>query len=282
MGGTTIAASLSTYFVASRYADEPHFAALITVFSAMIIFTIGHIIVNSFEKIIVANRMKTEFVRIASHQLRTPLSISKWAIEALLLEKIDSLKGEQLKHIEMVRTSNNRMIRLVNDLLNVTRIDQGKLVLKKEKFDLKALAKDLVGDFEGLAKANHISLEVESSTRALSVYADEQCISTVIGNLVDNAVRYISKNGKVKVIIQNKGSLARVEVRDNGVGIPKGEHNNIFQKFFRSKNVMRHRTEGSGLGLYVSKAFIELHHGKIGFNSSEGKGSTFWFEIPAK
>ena len=281
MGFVTIVAMTVTHLIAVNY-TEPQFVVISVVSVAILIFVIGNTVVQSFEKIAAASRMKTEFVSIVSHQLRTPLSSLKWSLNLFLSGRIGKLDAKQLEHAEMMKGSNDRMIRLVIDLLNVTRIEQGKIVLKKEKVDFGALIQDLVMEVKSFAEANNVFVEVENSAKGVMVRADKQYISMALGNLVDNAIRYIKAKGRVVIRLGERNGFARVEVQDNGVGIPKSEQRNIFQKFFRSQNIMRHRTEGSGLGLYLARAFIKLHGGKIGFTSKEEEGSTFWFEIPIK
>ncbi len=281
MGGVTISAMTATHLIAIKFAEE-NLTVISVVGVTVIIFTIGNIIVNSFDKIATANRMKTEFVSIVSHQLRTPLSSLKWSLNLFMSGRIGKLEGKQLEHAEIMKDSNDRMIKLVNDLLNVTRIEQGRVLLKKEKTDLSALVKELVEEVRSFSEANNVSLNFENSLQNSTVYIDKQYISMVLSNLVDNAIRYIKAQGKVVISLKKKDQFFRIEVRDNGVGIPKDEQRNIFHKFFRSRNAMRHRTEGSGLGLYIAKSFIELHGGKIGFKSKEWEGTTFWFELPLK
>ncbi len=281
MGFITITAMIITHLIAQRY-TEPQFVVTSVSGMALLIFTIGNVIVNSFEKVATANRMKTEFVSIVSHQLRSPLSSIKWSLDLLVSGRVGQLEKKQREYTDILQASNDRMIKLVNDLLNVTRIEQGGIAVKKEGFDLGELANDLTQEVKSFADASNVELEVVNNTKGLNIRADKQYISMVLGNLLDNAIRYINPKGKVAITLSRRGLFVRVEVRDNGVGIPKSEQRNIFQKFFRARNIMRHRTEGSGLGLYLAKAFVELHKGKIGFSSKEGIGSTFWFELPIK
>lgn len=281
MGLVTIVAMVATYLVSVKYAD-PIFTVSGVVIVTIIIFTIGNIIVQSFERAASANRIKTEFVSIASHQLRTPLSSIKWSLDLLLSKRIGELKGKQLEYLETIRASNERMINLVNDLLSVTRIEQGRMTIKKERFSFGEVAEGIMSEASNFAEASNVTLKLVNNVEELKILADKQYISVVLGNLVDNAIRYIHSRGEVVITISRRGSFARAEVKDNGVGIPKSEQRHIFQKFFRSQNIMRHRTEGSGLGLYIARAFVALHGGKMGFSSREGRGTIFWFEIPLK
>jgi len=281
MGAITIGGMIGTYFVANFYA-EPFWVAASVIAVATFIFTTGWVVVDSFEKLASASRLKTEFVSIVSHQLRTPLSSIKWSLEILLSGRLGEIKDKQLEQLSILKEGNDRMIKLVNDLLNVTRIEQGRTVLRKEEFKMGDLIKELVREVSSYARANNVVIEVKKYAPEIKVLADRQYISIVLSNLIDNAIRYIEGSGKVIILLKKKDSRAYLEVKDNGVGIPATERNNIFHKFFRSSNALRHRTEGSGLGLYLARAFIEMHGGKIDFSSKEGEGSTFFFTLPLK
>lgn len=280
MGLITIMGMIAANLVTARYA-EPEIVVISVSSVSILIFSTGTIIVRSFEKVANVSRMKTEFVSIVSHQLRSPLTALKWSLN-LLAGKEENFTPNQKEYIEIIKEGNERMIKLVNDLLNATRIEQGRLTYNKEDFDITKLASSLTTEVKSFADANNVELKVTGAGNPILVNADKQYISMVLGNLIDNAIRYIPQSGRVEVIFEQDGKFVKVSVKDDGIGIPKEEQKKIFQKFFRSSTIMRHRTEGTGLGLFLAKSFIEAHKGKMGFVSKEGKGTTFWFTLPVK
>ncbi len=280
-GFITLITMVTTYLIATQY-TEPEIVALIVMGMTAILLIINYLIVHSFEKLAETNRLKTEFVSIASHQLRTPLTNIKWSLNALTDKGGEQLAKDQVELLTTISENNQRMIELVNDLLNVSRIDQGTLTLKPKKMSLAELIKESLESYEPLAAASNteISLNFRKDTPLIS--ADDKAIKLIIDNLIDNAIRYTPGRGKVKIKLIKKGKYIRCEVKDNGVGIPADDQKKIFQKFFRSQNVMKYQTEGTGLGLFIAKSIIDMTKGKIGLQSQEGKGSTFWFELPIK
>ncbi|MFH0906833.1 MAG: HAMP domain-containing sensor histidine kinase [bacterium] len=280
-GLITILTIISAYFIGRMYV-RPEIVTLIVLGITAVLLIIGHFIVQGFEKLAQANRMKSEFINIASHQLRTPLTGIKWTINLIMRQKIKKFSTEQTEYIKDIEENNQRMIDLVNDLLNVSMIEQGKLILNSKKFSIKKLIQDIIKEYSFLAKASNIEFSLQTKSNTSIVLADQQKISIVLHNLIDNAIRYTQKGGTVKIALLKNGDSIRCEIQDKGVGIPKKDQNKIFKKFFRSQNIMRYQTEGTGLGLYIAQAIIKASKGKIGFQSEPEKGSTFWFKIPIK
>ena len=280
MGFIIIFSILLSYFIASKYISDPLITALLTLAIAFVLIILGYSIVNGFEKLAEANRLKTEFVNIVAHQLRTPLSAIRWSVGFLSGGKTGHLNSLQSEQIELIQSNIKRLIKLVEDLLDVSRIEQGRIVLKKERINLENLAKEIIEQYSSYAKASNISLKLEAEKKLPSVFVDPEKIKIVLQNLIDNAIRYSKKIGKVQIKLSKENGYVKCEVKDNGVGIPENEQKYIFRKFFRSSNILRHQTRGTGLGLFIAKAFIDLHNGKIGFKSKENKGSIFWFKLP--
>lgn len=280
MGIIIIGTAVITYAIGTRYVEDPVLIALIILLLSATLFIIAFIIIQGFERLAEANRMKSEFISVVSHQLRSPLSNLKWAIELLMSGRIGKIEEKQTEYFKILKENNSRMEELVSDLLTVSRIEQRTLPLKKREFSLENLIKNLILEFKPLIQASNVEVKFKSEEDLPEILADPSQIRLVIGNLLDNAIRYIRDKGEVKIKLEKKGGKLYFEIADNGVGIPKGDKKYIFQKFFRSENVLKYQTQGSGLGLYITKAIVEKSGGKIGFLSQEGVGSTFWFTLP--
>jgi len=280
MGLVITISTLTAYAIGTRYIEDPRMVALIVLLTTAILFIIAVIITNSFERLAEANRMKSEFVSIVSHQLRSPLSNLRWALELLMSGKLGKIEEKQTEYFKIIKENSNRMRELIEDLLIVSRIETAKLPIKKMEFSLEDLVKELIKEFTPFARASNVEIKFRAKENLPKIFADQSQIRLVIENFLDNAIRYIKGIGVVEIKIESQEKNIYFEIKDTGVGIPKEEQKYIFQKFFRSENVLRYQTQGSGLGLYISKAIIEKSEGEIGFKSQEGIGSTFWFTLP--
>jgi len=282
MGIIIIGSIVTSYAIGIRYIEDPEMVALVSLLIALILFVIAFTITRSFERLAEANRMKSEFISIVSHQLRSPLSNLRWAIELLISGRLGKIEEQQTEYFKILKENSHRMEELVQNLLIVSRIETAALPSKKQEFSLEDLIRELIKEFELFAKASNVEIFFEPQVNLPKIFTDPSQIKLVVENLLDNAIRYVKEKGKVLIKLEERGQNFYFEIKDNGVGIPKDDQKYIFQKFFRSENVMRYQTQGSGLGLYISKAITEKLGGKIGFKSQEGVGSTFWFTLPIK
>jgi len=228
-------------------------------------------------------QMKTEFVSLAAHQLRTPLSAIKWTLKMILDGDLGKITKEQEEFLEKTYSSNERMIDLINDLLNVTRIEEGRYLYDLAFIDFEDLVEEVINGYKNEIKDKKIKLSFEKPERKIpKTKVDVEKMKLAISNLLDNAVRYTLPSGKIDVVLKyNKGKIS-FSVEDSGIGIPKDQQKRLFTKFFRGANAVRIDTEGSGLGLFTTKNVIIAHGGKIGFQSEENKGSIFYFDLPIK
>lgn len=225
-------------------------------------------------------RMKTEFVSIAAHQLRTPLSAIKWTLRMVLDGDTGPLSAEQKELLEKTYVSNERMISLINDLLNVSRIEEGRFLYKQAPAQLEEVVKAVLESSKELFKMKKVSLSVDIPSEIPPVNMDKEKMELAVQNLIENAAKYTPEGGSIHITMEKHEAEVVFKIKDTGVGIPESEHERIFTKFFRGDNVIKMETEGSGLGLYTTRNIIDAHRGKIWFESKEGKGTTFFFSLP--
>jgi PAS domain S-box-containing protein len=239
------------------------------------------------------DKAKTEFVSLASHQLRTPLAAINWYTEMLLNGDAGAINEEQKKYLREVDAGNRRMIDLVNSLLNVSRLDLGTFMIEPEPIDILAVSKSVLDELRPQIETKKLKIEENYNSDVPNPYpADAKLLRIVFQNLLSNAVKYTPANGSVTVnilpVIKGKtfggqemaGDNLALSVADTGMGIPAGQHDKIFSKLFRADNARESESEGTGLGLYMVKSIVEQSGGDAWFESIENKGATFYVILP--
>lgn len=223
MGGIIIAAMIMTYFIGLQFL-EPEVIIVVVCIVTVVLLIIGHSLVNSFARIAEANRMKSEFVGIVSHQLRTPLPSLKWSLELLRNKRLGEVNEKQMEYLDVIKDSNDRMIKLVNDLLSVNRIDQQRLEMRPKNFSIEEMIEKEIKELTPMANAHDIKLQYEKPKNLPQVYADQDKVQMVVQNLIDNAIKYSKKEGGLIIIgagVNKKNDkLVKVTVQDDGIGIP--------------------------------------------------------------
>lgn len=223
---------------------------------------------------------KDEFVSMASHQLRTPLTSVKGYISMVLEGDAGKITKMQRQLLREAFTSSERMVRLINDFLNVSRVQTGKFQIDRRPLDLAKIVKQEVKSLETTAESRDLTLKLDVPARPVIVNIDEGKIRQVIMNFIDNALYYSKPDSEIRVVLRTFPREVRLEVMDHGIGVPARQQAHLFTKFFRADNARTQRPDGTGVGLYLSKMVIDGHKGRIIFASKEGQGSTFGFRLP--
>lgn len=228
------------------------------------------------------SQMKSEFISIAAHQLRTPLSAVKWTLKMMAEGDVGQLTTEQKEFLMRGYEVNERMIMLVNDLLNVARIEEGRFGYTFNPTDYVLYVKDYLDRYKQTAASREVTVDFESPGEQLpKIMLDPSKMDLVLQNLLDNAVKYSKKGGSVVVRIKKStGNQLETIIEDHGVGIPQHQIHRLFTKFFRGDNVIRMQTQGSGLGLFIVKNIVKNHGGDIRAESEENVGTKMIFTIP--
>lgn len=228
------------------------------------------------------DKAKSDFISIASHQLRTPLTAIKGFASMVLEGDYGRVTAVVRDKIEKIFESSERLIKLVNDLLDLSHMEGGKMEFNFAKVDFDAMVKSVAEELEPAAEKKKLKFTWQAPDEEFWVWADEQKLRQVAMNLIDNAIKYTQK-GEVAVTLQRQGENIVMSVRDTGMGLRPGESERLFQKFVRGADASHYHTEGAGVGLYVAKQLIEAHKGRVWAESpGDGLGSTFFIEIPEK
>lgn len=235
---------------------------------------------RSNKKLMKLDAAKDEFVSMASHQLRTPLTSIKGYISMVLEGDAGAITEQQQKLLKEAFNSSERMVHLISDFLNVSRVQTGKFAIERKSVNLAELVQGEVDSIVSMAKTRDIQLFYKKPKHFPELQIDEDKIRQVVMNFIDNAIYYSRPQSTVVVRLKHDEKFATLEVHDHGIGVPKEAIEKLFTKFFRAENARRQRPDGTGVGLYLAKRVILGHKGELIMESTEGKGSVFGFRLP--
>ncbi|HEU4744483.1 MAG TPA: GAF domain-containing protein, partial [Anaerolineales bacterium] len=232
------------------------------------------------------DRLKSEFVATVSHELRTPMTSIRGYVDVLLMGAAGAVNENQVHFLNIVKNNTERLNILVNDLLDVSRIESGRVTLSPQALDIREIAEDVIGDVLRRSQEENkpMALSLDAPKKLPAVYGDIERVRQILGNLVDNAYHYTPENGTITVQIHtpNGGKEVQVDVKDTGVGIPLEDQSRVFERFYRGEHPLVLQTPGTGLGLSIVKEIVEMHKGRIWMKSTgvPGDGSIFSFTLP--
>jgi len=226
-----------------------------------------------------ATKLKSEFLASMSHEFRTPLNAIIGFSDMLLSENFGELNEKQKKFMDNVALSGKHLLRLVNDILDLSKVESGNLALDYEMFDVNFAIFETVSVLKSMAIKKNISIETKFEENII-INADIGRFKQIMYNLLSNAVKFTEDNGKILINSIFADDNLKIEVIDTGIGISAGNRDKVFQEFRQIDSSYARKQDGTGLGLALSKKLVEMHKGYIDFESEEGKGSKFWFVLP--
>jgi len=229
------------------------------------------------------DRMKSEFISLASHQLRTPLSAIKTYTHMLADGYHGKLTNDQKSALNTVIGASDRMNELISTLLNITRLESGSIDIMPKKLRIDKIANEVISELSMMARGKAVDLSAEIKGQGdLHIKTDGLIVKEVMTNLTSNAIKYTPEGGSVKLVVRPRVANVIIDVIDSGWGIPQYSQDQVFSKFFRAQNIVKRETTGTGLGLYLVKGLVDMLGGRIWFVSREEKGTTFSFSLPRK
>lgn len=225
-------------------------------------------------------KLKTDFVAVAAHQMRTPLTGIKWALNLCLDGSLGSLGEEYSQYLKRALETTNKLIEILNNMLDVDKVESDTIKLRKQPVDMTAIVHTVVSEVELDSNMKKIKIVFDASPDEIIVDVDVEQTKIAFRNLLDNAIKYTASEGTIHVDIKKNGLLVTVSIADSGIGIPEEEKKEIFQRFYRASNATQQETTGSGLGLYLVKTIIDREGGTIRFESTQNVGTTFYVSFP--
>jgi signal transduction histidine kinase len=229
------------------------------------------------------DEIKFEFVSVASHELRTPLATIKNAVQLVLRGKAGEINETQANFLSMAEKNINSLTNILNSLLDLSRIESGKIGMKLEEFDLTSPITFILSSLKPQADVKSIHLNMEAPEELPPVYGDREKVEQILMNLIGNAIKFTPEGGEISVspkLPDGEGGMVTISVKDSGIGIPEDQLKKVFEKFYQVEGSLHRSVSGTGLGLAITKGLVEAHQGKIWVESEVGKGSTFTFTLP--
>ena len=284
-------AGLNWFFptLAQQLRHAELFTLAILLFTAFVINTLmmlgwewwqRRILRSTISKLTAQIKTERDFVSLAAHQLRTPLSALKWSLNMFRREEVGPLTPEQTGFVTQIETTNDQLVALVNDLLNVSRIEDQRMIFTPERVNIVAKTHAVI---ELVQKSYHdkpLRVSVNLPAQPITIMTDPGKLDMVLMNILDNAFKYTPPNGTVALTLKTHGQTASWNITDSGLGIPRQQQKRLFEKFFRADNAIKAQINGTGLGLYLVHKIIEHEHGSLTITSHEDKGTSVTISLP--
>jgi PAS domain S-box-containing protein len=229
---------------------------------------------------VAVDRMKSELISVVSHQLRTPMTSVKGYTDLLYLETVGKINEAQRRFLSIIKSNADRLALLANDLLDISRIETGRMRLNVEFIHISAIIDEIAASLRGQIEEKGLSLKLDIPESLSPIYGDRDRVTQILINLIDNARHYTPAGGQITVSAQVRGDFLQVSVADTGIGIAPEDQKKIFDRFYRADHSLVQEVAGTGLGLSIAKSFVEMHGGEIWVESEPGQGSTFSFTLP--